>query len=498
MLFTIAEAMAQNSDLDIIETFNSLRSVSAKVQSIGQLIDLCSQQQSDKEQHRYLVILARLFDELITGGTPLDRVILLPLWQRCYSSGLISKIDSEWVEKPVPDVIKQLSLTLRVKASQHLRAAIIALCPTPEKSTDAPTRARFSTRNASVSILAPVRLDLGMGGMSDIPPYSMERHGNCINMPIRMMQNYPIEVKVSLLNKPVLHFASKDLGVSKVFYDISEFDENISALRFHREAIRFFMAQFLDLNTIQQLFVRLNGGLRIETFSHLPVGTGLGVSTLLLCTIVKALGSLFDITLTPQMLFTSSVYLENVTGIGGGWEDVTAIYPGLKLMESLPEIPFLPQVKQLLLAKSTLQKLQDHLILVNTGISKQGQAFFDNMIENYCLRVTRTLSAIDRNNSLNRELVGFLTTGDLANIGQAMHMQWENWKILSEGKCSNHQIDSLFENVEPYVYGARINGAGQGGCSMFIVKEGKKHKLIDVIQETLDGKELFYKWRDIR
>jgi galactokinase/mevalonate kinase-like predicted kinase len=497
MLSTIVESIAQNRDLDIIETFNNLHSHAARVKSIDQLIDLCSRQQSDKEQHRCLVILARLFEELVTTSSPADPATIPSLLQRCFSSGLIPERDFERVEISPLDVVGHLCLSLRVKASQHLRAAIITLCPMPEKTSDTSNRTAFSVRNTSIRILAPVRLDIGMGGISDIPPYSLERYGNCVNMPIRLIRNYPIEVRVEVLSRPVLHFISRDLGMSKISHDILGFDDNLPALRFHREVTRFFMEHVLNLSTIQELFLRLNGGLRLETYSQLPVGTGLGVSTLLLCTIVKALGGLLDIALTPQTLFVASVYLENVTGIGGGWEDVTAIYRGVKLMESFPENPFLPQARQIPLTDSTLQKIQNHLVLVNTGISKQGQAFFDNMLERYCLRATRTLNAIQRNNSLNRELAGFLVTGDLAGIGQTMHLQWENWKILSEDKCSNLQIDNLFRNVAPYVYGARMNGAGQGGCAMFVVREGKRRELTNVVREILGEKASFYNWRAI-
>ena len=144
-----------------------------------------------------------------------------------------------------------------------------------------------------------------------------------------------------------------------------------------------------------------------------------------------------------------------------------------------------------------MQKIQKHLVLINTGIPKQGQAFFETMVERYCLRETCTLQAIERNNTLNRELAECLVVGDLSGIGQVMQSQWENWKILSEGKCTNPQIDRLFAEATPCVYGARMNGAGQGGCAMFISREGKKEELIHLIRTVLGDSVTFYKWEPI-
>ena len=166
-------------------------------------------------------------------------------------------------------------------------------------------------------------------------------------------------------------------------------------------------------------------------------------------------------------------------------------------MESFPKTPLSPQITQLCPGDLSIQKLQDHLLLVYTGITKQGQAFFEEMVERYCLREARTLQAIKRNNMLNRELAKLLVAGDLRSIGQLMQSQWENWKILSDGKCTSPQIDHLFDGVRPYVYGARMNGAGPGGCAMFVTKEGRKEDLIQLSRAILRGSITFYAWQPI-
>jgi len=501
MPLSIATIIERNEDLDIIVAFRRLATQSAKMQALEQLAALCEKRSSHLFHHRCLLTLARLLEELAEEFTQPacsdDLAAILALLRRCSGMGLESERVLDLRTSSLTDLTIRLAASLSTKAAVHLRKAIVEYCPAPDDYLNTIDRAPISFRNASIYTQAPVRLDLGMAGISDIPPYSLERYGNCVNVPVRLDGHWPLGAKAGGLTEPIMKFLSRDMGESKTYDNISEFDDEIPALLFHKEVVRFFLGHIMGWDGAEALYAFQNGGLCVESHSRLPVGTGLGVSSLLLCTILKAVSGLFDISLTPETLFVASVYLENVTGIGGGWEDATAVYPGVKLMESFPEFAFSPRPKALVLKNPTIQKLRGQLLLVHTGIPKQGQAFFDKMVERYCLRQTQTLQAIERNNRLNQELSELLVAGDLVSVGRIMQSQWENWKVLSDGKCTNPQIDRLFAEVGPHIHGARINGAGQGGCAMLMIRHGEREKVERAVQSVLGESVKPYRWEPV-
>ena len=107
-----------------------------------------------------------------------------------------------------------------------------------------------------------------------------------------------------------------------------------------------------------------------------------------------------------------------------------------------------------------------------------------------------TLDAINSINAINSEIKTAIIKRDKEHLGDCFWRQWEAWKVLSENRCTNTQIDELFESVKPYVYGARVNGAGSGGCAMFVARDDTKKALVTEIRRVLPKAE-FYKWEPV-
>jgi galactokinase/mevalonate kinase-like predicted kinase len=490
---TIAEAILRNVNLDVVQEFKELPSGPAKLEVVGQLIKLCPKVQAPLDKHRWMVGLARLLDELVASGLAPDSPGFGQLVTRCLDARLLPNFHPRSAN--LAKLARQLSAALRAEAKQHLREAIAEHIPDPR--LDGIPRTVWSCKKTSVRVTLPVRLDLGMGGISDIPPYCMERPGKCVGVPVRLGNKDPLEATADVLPERVLQFVSKDHKCEETRRDISEFSHDSPYLSIHRGVLAFFSSQILNHKSIDDLYSILNGGLRLTTRSALPVGSGLGVSSLLPCALLKTLAGLLGIPLTQDMFVAASVYLENVIGVGGGWEDATALHPGVKVLISSPSNPFLPRIERLSVREETLKALRDRLLLVSMEIPKTDQTFFDGIMERYCLKDGRVLSASDRIHALNTELSEALVAGDLTSIGKAMGSQWESWKILTDGKCTNSVIEGLFAEAAPFVYGSRMNGAGGGGCAMFMVREGRKDEASRAIRSALGKRATFYDWEPV-
>jgi galactokinase/mevalonate kinase-like predicted kinase len=493
----IVSSITENTDIDILKSFKELPSTILKLQVIKEMISIYSHQKSDLIKYHILVVLSRLFKELAYSISPNECDNYFKVINHCDNMFFKQDNNTNLSNVSITEISTKLSKRLKDKAASHLENDIIIKCPFPHIDLPSSKTNILSFKNTRVYTSVPVRLDLGMGGISDIPPYSLERYGNCINLPIMLNNEFPIEVEIKILSKKHFQFASKDLKIEKAYSDISEFNDQISVLRFHKEVTKFVIYRILHLNSFEDFYSRLNVGLRIQTYSHLPVGTGLGVSSLLLYSILAAFFKVFNIEPRPQTLFTSAVYLENMVGGGGGWEDLTAIYRGFKLMESFPDKPFAPTIKKVTVSSINTKKLNENLILMYTGITKKDQLSFDSIIERYCLKEAKLLKAIEYNNLLNHKLKKQYSKVDLKNIGESMFAQWDNWKIITERKCTNSDIDEFFNKIAPYIHGGRMNGAGKGGCAMLILKKGQKEKVIKTIKTILGRSARIYPWNPV-
>jgi galactokinase/mevalonate kinase-like predicted kinase len=483
----IADYLRDENDSDILAAFRELPSRNAKVKAIQEVIELYRCSTKALLQYRCLVTVARLLVEL--AAETADGAIAA-LYTRCCEVCDITPSESHGCGPPFD--MTTLSASFRNKATTQLRILIASELTPPDISWSPEITA------PSIRIDSPVRLDLGMGGISDIPPYCLERRGACLNVPMLLDGRYPISSTVSVIQKSVLHLVSKDLDTESVVEDWSALDHQPPALRFHCAVLSYFRRYMQGFETFQQVSAHLRGGIRIETESRLPPGTGLGVSSLLSYAILQALTSLFGARLTPSQLVSVSVYLECLTGVGGGWEDATAMLPGVKLLETFPGRPFSPIVTPVLLNDGQLTRLRKHLLLINTGIQRKDDALLIELMERYCLRDSTILKSMERIIDLNLRLPEFLADGDLARVGQIMRAQWESWRACSEDRCTNSEINELFLKLDPYLFGARMNGTGQGGCAMLLLREEQdREEVLKIAKSMLGPSAVGYTWHAV-
>ena len=79
------------------------------------------------------------------------------------------------------------------------------------------------------------------------------------------------------------------------------------------------------------------GGLEIATVVDLPMGSGLGTSSILAATVVRALAEMCGVAMSEAALTDEVMRLEQMMTTGGGWQDQAGgIFPGAKMVTSGP------------------------------------------------------------------------------------------------------------------------------------------------------------------
>jgi galactokinase/mevalonate kinase-like predicted kinase len=489
----IADALEQNLDLDLLSHFRGLPNIDAQSNAVIHVAASVARLGTNVSRHRGLLVLNRMLRELPAESVTTNLALALtnalgtawePMVPHFANEGSTSL--TRW--------LSDLTNNLVEAARRQLRATIVSACPRPVLDV----LRNQAPKNTSHTVVMPVRLDLGMGGISDVPPYCFEKYGNCVNVPIRVDRRWPLKATARVLDEPVVEFVSIDKQAECLVQAWPETSAGEGWFRLHDAVLRFLLGCDESSSMPTRCPMGPGRGLRLESHSHLPAGTGLGVSSLLTCALLQAVAGVFGLVFTPHQLFLAAVYVENITGIGGGWEDATALYSGWKLMESFPEQPLLPRTKSISVSQNTEMALRRQLVLIQTGLPKKGQPFFTDLVEQYTLRNGAVLAAVQRNNESNLELCEDLGRGNFAGIGCQMDLQWENWKLLSGGRCTNAEIDCLLTAVRPFVLGARMNGAGQGGTAMFLVRKGKHADFMRQVNAVLRKVAVRYRWSAVR
>jgi D-glycero-alpha-D-manno-heptose-7-phosphate kinase len=169
---------------------------------------------------------------------------------------------------------------------------------------------------------------------------------------------------------------------------------------------------------------------------------------------------------TPDMLATEAIDVErNILKEAGGYQDqILAAYGGTRLVRFGSNRKF--SVTQIPLSPARVTELQDHMLLMYTGIERDSFAVLKKQVE----RTSGNLELLCRMTQLAEEGARWLADGvPIHRFGELLHESWMLKRSLSD--VSLPEIDSAYEaGLKAGASGGKLLGAGQGGFLLFIAK----------------------------
>lgn len=103
-------------------------------------------------------------------------------------------------------------------------------------------------------------------------------------------------------------------------------------------------------------------------------------------------------------------------------------------------------------------KLQNNLLLFDTGITRKASSVLTNQKEN----MNNILDIVTNMTDISENIYEELTSNNLDNIGNLMKKEWDLKKLT--GNVSNEYIDKLIDiSLSSGALGSKICGAGSGG-----------------------------------
>jgi D-glycero-alpha-D-manno-heptose-7-phosphate kinase len=229
-------------------------------------------------------------------------------------------------------------------------------------------------------------------------------------------------------------------------------------------------------------YLDIQEGLEIHHDGDLPARTGLGSSSAFAVGMLHALYALKGELVSKHKLATEAIHLEqNLLHESVGIQDqITTAYGGLNLIEIDGTGAF--QVRPVPVAPLRKQALQDHLLLIYTGIARTASQIAKKQIAS----IPNKTAVLRRMHAMVYEAAEVLTgDGDIREFGRLLHETWELKRSISP-EVSTPLIDDLYVRArEAGAIGGKLLGAGGGGFVVLFVEPQKRQAVLDALKDFL-------------
>ena len=276
---------------------------------------------------------------------------------------------------------------------------------------------------------APVRISFGGGG-TDVEPYCSEHDGLTLNATIN-------------------HYIVGSLEFCK---ERQEYDELTQAVIQH----------FLNKNPLVLLGEEHH--FKINVYSDIPAGSGLGSSSTYVVMLIKLFMEAFDEKMDDYEIAALAYKIERLDcGMAGGKQDQYATtFGGFNLTEWHEGSPVVIPLK---ISRNTINDLESKLSLFYVG-PREGNMESADIIISQQKGYKDKLVYYDGVKMLANKMKNSLMWGNIESFIQQLTSSWEMKKNLSD-KISNTRIDNIYAGALSHgAMGGKLTGAGGGGFMM--------------------------------
>ena len=311
---------------------------------------------------------------------------------------------------------------------------------------------------------APLRLGLAGGG-TDVSPYCDEYGGYVLNATI---DRYAYAV-LKTLDEPQVRFIATDL--KQICVTPTQWPLQLDGkLNLHKAVYN---------HIVQHYHAGKPLALELSTFCDAPVGSGLGSSSTLVVTMIRAFVEFLNLPLDDYDVAKLAFKIERLDcGLQGGRQDqYSATFGGFNFVEFYENERTI--VNPLRIKNWIICELEASLVLFFSGISRQSAQIIADQSDNLKTGATAALEAM---HGIKREALMMkecLLRGEFEGLVNSLRLGWENKKRSSKS-VSNPYIDEVYDAaVAAGALAGKVSGAGGGGFMLFFVPTERR---MDVIQ----------------
>ena len=229
--------------------------------------------------------------------------------------------------------------------------------------------------------------------------------------------------------------------------------------------------------------LEVDRGLEIHHDGDLPARSGLGSSSAFTVGLLRAVHALRGRHSTKEALASEAIHVEQcmLREPVGLQDQISAAYGGFNHIRFRPDGTY--EVDPMILPRERLAALQDHLLLVFTGISRLAPVVAQTVIDNLKNR-TDELKAMQQMVDRAMELLAS-PTADIVEFGRLLDESWRLKRRLSD-RVSNSEVDSLYETAtRAGAIGGKLLGAGGGGFVLLFVRPEERARVVAAVRNLI-------------
>lgn len=222
----------------------------------------------------------------------------------------------------------------------------------------------------------------------------------------------------------------------------------------------------------------------LTTYSDAPPGSGLGSSSTLVVSMVKAYTELLSLPLGEYDIARLAYEIERVDcGLAGGRQDqYAATFGGFNFMEFLPGERVI--INPLRVKGWILSELEASLLLYFGGVSRESAAIIDEQVSNVRRGDLRAVAAMHALKTEALAMKESLLKGDFDGLVESMQIGWDAKKRMARS-ITNPAIEEAYLLAESAgMRAGKISGAGGGGFMMMLVDPVRRMDVIRGLQQT--------------
>jgi len=309
---------------------------------------------------------------------------------------------------------------------------------------------------------APCRVDLAGGTLDIWPLYLFHEGAVTVNFAVDLYASVWIELRED--QRIILR--SRDLDQVEMFESLA----HLCAKKRYK----------LPLAAHQLRFFRPDRGLVMETDSQAPAGAGIAGSSAMIIAINSALNRLTGASYTLEQLREISQNIEaQIIRVPTGCQDYyPAMYGGVNAIELGP----VGVVRKAIAVE--VEELNRRMVLAYTGVPRQSGINNWEVMKAYLDGDRRVQKNFDQITAIAKAMRAALEKGDWREIGRLLREEWAHRRRNAPG-ISTPLIDHLIEVTRRVgARGAKVCGAGGGGCVFFLVEPEAKTRVEEVIRNA--------------
>ena len=304
-----------------------------------------------------------------------------------------------------------------------------------------------------VTVRAPVRADLAGGTLDLWPLYLFHPGSRTVNVAI----SYFAESEVCETSSGPIEIYLTDHQYRQTYESLQEMANDPKAALLHRAVEHFKLS-----------------GIKITTRTDAPRGSGLGGSSALAITLVRALSEMAGQPVEGEELIFLVRDLETrLLGVPAGIQDYyPPVFGGLGSLHLNPGMPRRHPLH------TSVQELGAHMLLHYTGVAHFSGTNNWEMYKRQIDKKKKVDKGLQRIAEISVEMERALDSGNFEAAGAALQKEWEARKALIDG-ISTPEIDAAIDAARGAgAWGGKVCGAGGGGCIVFLFPPERREAVV--------------------